>query len=145
MSVADGVGHGLFLASLVYSSPQWRGGSVCCCGLSQSLAQCSAAAALWRFGFGRSLRWVTLFQILICAAEQRVSGCVYHVFGLCLRSSLASCKALVSSSATHLRWSGPGEASLPLPILLWSTGGPSPKKYKRGSTKSPPLSCTPGL
>ena len=48
-----------------------------------------------------------------------------------MRSSLASCKALVSSSATHLRWSGPGEASLPLPILLWSTGGPSPKKYKR--------------
>ena len=108
MSVADGVGHGLF-------------------GLSQSLAQCSVVNARRLLRFGGSMPIDAGFQISIYADSTCVGGCVKGDFWLAPEQAKPD---TFGELGTLLRRSGPENAFRPLLILHRSAGGrrKSPKK-----------------
>ena len=125
MSVADGVGHGLF------------------CGLSQSPAQCSAVAARRPLCFGSSLRWDADNQISICAVILCGSSCVIR-FLAARRAWLASCKTL----ASKLRDSSSVD---PFTGRLSTASDPPPERWRRAARRRCPKkqgprapSCTTG-
>ena len=123
MSVADGVGHGLFFASLIYSSSLPRIIVVSSQSLHSALwLRCGVScASAGRFRLILALRFQSMRWPRAAAAALQAGkvGAVCRK-NPCVRGRLGP----------NLRWSGPGYASRPLPILHQSAGGPalSPKK-----------------
>ena len=125
MSVADGVGHGLFFASLIYSSSLPRIIVVSSQSLHSALwLRCGVScASAGRFRLILALRFQSMRWPRAAAAALQAGkvGAVCRK-NPCVRGRLGP----------NLRWSGPRYASRPLPILHRSAGGlrRAPKKNK---------------
>ena len=132
MSVADGVGHGLFFASLIYSSSLPRIIVVSSQSLHSALwLRCGVScASAGRFRLILALRFQSMRWPRAAAAALQAGkvGAVCRK-NPCVRGRLGP----------NLRWSGPGYASRPLPILHRSAGGlrRAPKKIRQRLESSP--------
>ena len=133
MSVADGVGHGLFFASLIYSSSLPRIIVVSSQSLHSALwLRCGVScASAGRFRLILALRFQSMRWPRAAAAALQAGkvGAVCRK-NPCVRGRLGP----------NLRWSGPGYASRPLPILHRSAGGrrakpQSPQKNRESSSR----------
>ena len=128
MSVADGVGHGLFFASLIYSSSLPRIIVVSSQSLHSALwLRCGVScASAGRFRLILALRFQSMRWPRAAAAALQAGkvGAVCRK-NPCVRGRLGP----------NLRWSGPGYASRPLPILHRSAHGRPRVGFGRGGRK----------